>query len=70
MKDLINALTILLKYANDDRNPIHCEHDQLYIGCGITLDMVSKEDLEKLEELGIFWSESDDSFISFRFGSC
>ena len=70
MKDLIEALTILLKYANDDRNPIHCEHYQLYIGCGITLDMVSKEDLEKLDKLGIFWSESDDSFISFRFGSC
>ena len=70
MKDLIEALTILLKYANDDKKPIHCEHDELYIGCDITLDMVSKEDLEKLDELGIFWSESDDSFMSFRFGSC
>ena len=32
MKDLIEALQILLKYANDDRDPTHCEHDQLYVG--------------------------------------
>ena len=70
MKDLIEALTILLKYANDDRCPVHCEHDQLYIGCDITLDKVSEEDVKRLDELGIFWSESEDSFISFRFGSC
>lgn len=70
MKDLIEALTILLKYANNDRNPIHCEHDTMYIDAGITIDMVSKQDIDRLDELGIFWSESEDSFISFRFGSC
>jgi hypothetical protein len=70
MKDLIEALQIFLKYANDDRNPCHCEHDVLYIGSGIDLKMVSDEDLKRLDELGFFWSESDDSFISFRFGSC
>lgn len=70
MNDLIEALQILLKYANNDVNPTHCEHDQLYIGCGIELSMVSEEDIQRLDELGIFWSDSDDGFISFRFGSC
>ena len=70
MNDLIEALTILLKYANDDRYPIHCEHDTLYIGCDITLDKVCEEDVKRLEDLGILWSESGDRFISYRFGSC
>ena len=70
MKDLIEALQILLKYANDDRCPTHCEHDQLYIGCGIELEKVTKEDIDKLDELGFFWDEESDGFISFRFGSC
>ena len=33
MKDLIEALTILLKYGNP-AHPTHCEHDELTI-CGI-----------------------------------
>jgi len=70
MNDLILALQILVKYANDDYNPTHCEHDVLYICSGITKDKVSLEDIEKLDKLGIFWSNSEDSFISFRFGSC
>lgn len=70
MRDLIEALQILLKYSNDDRNPTHCEHDQLYVGCGIELDKVSREDIDRLDELGFFWSEEDNGFISFRFGSC
>jgi len=70
MKDLIEALQILLKYANDDRNPTHCEHDQLYVGCGIELKKVTKEDINRLDELGFFWSDEDEGFISFRFGSC
>lgn len=70
MKDLIQALQILLKYSNDDRNPTHCEHDQLYIGCGIELEKVTKEDVDKLDELGFFWDEESDGFISFRFGRC
>lgn len=70
MKDLIEALAILQKYANDDRCPTCCGHDTLYIGCDITLDKVSDDDVKRLDELGIFWSDSEDSFISFRFGSC
>lgn len=70
MKDLIKALQIFSKYANDDYNPVNCTHDQINIGCGIELDMVSDEDVKELDELGFFWSELDEGFISFRFGSC
>ena len=70
MKDLIEALQILLKYANDDRNPTGCEHDMLYVCCGIELEKVSFEDVEKLEELGFFWNEETDTFASYRYGSC
>jgi len=71
MKDLIKALQILLKYANDDRCPTHCEHDQLYIGAGIDeLEKISEEDINELDDLGFFWSDEDEGFISFRFGSC
>ena len=70
MKDLIEALQILLKYANDDRNPTHCEHDQLYVGCGIAYESLTKKDIDKLDELGFFWDEESEGFISFRFGSC
>lgn len=67
MKDLIEALTILLKYGNP-RNPTHCEHDELTI-CGIDPKKVSDEDKKKLDKLGFFESESDECFKSFRFGS-
>ena len=69
MKDLIEALTILSKYMSEDVfSPTHCEHDTLWI-VGVTKDDVSKKDLKRLKELGIFWSNDHDSFISFRFGS-
>jgi hypothetical protein len=70
MKDLIEALQIFLKYGNDDYAPTHCEHDVLYIGDGIELDEVSEEDIKKLDDLGFFWSDDHDGFISYRFGSC
>ena len=70
MKDLIKALQILLKYANDDRCPTNCEHDVLYIGCGIELEKVNEKDIKELDDLGFFWSDEDEGFISYRFGSC
>ena len=69
MKDLIKALQIFLKYADDDRWPTHCEHDVLYIGCGIELENVADEDIKKLDDLGFIWDDESDGFISFRFGS-
>lgn len=70
MKDLIKALQILLKYANNDYAPTHCEHGKLYIGCGIELEKVTEEDIKELDELGFFWDEESDGFMSFRFASC
>ena len=70
MKDLIEALQILSKYANDDPYPTNCSHDQLYVGCGIEIEKVSKKDIDKLDNLGFFWSKDLSGFISFRFGSC
>jgi len=69
VKDLIEALTLLLKYGNP-RNPTHCEHDVLTI-CGIDPDKVSDADKKTLDKLGFIVSDEDGDpcFISFRYGS-
>ena len=69
MKDLIEALQILLKYGNPSY-PTHCEHDILII-CGIDPSIVSVEDVKRLEELGfnIGGECEDDQFSSYRYGS-
>jgi len=67
MEDLIAALQIFLKYGNP-RNPTHCEHDEMRI-MGIAPEDVSKEDKDKLYELGFFVDESEDCFKSYRYGS-
>ena len=79
MKKLIEALNILLKYGNPDY-PFHCEHDQLNV-VGINPEDISKEDKEKLDELGFivqvdgeYDEDNEDyheesSIYSFRYGS-
>ena len=67
MSKLIEALQIFLKYGNPDY-PTHCEHDTLWI-VGYTQDDFTEEEIAKLDELGFFWSDEDESFQSFRFGS-
>lgn len=67
MKDLIEALTIFLKYKNV-YSPTHCEHDLLWI-MAVTQDEVSVEDTARLDALGFFYSEHDDSWQSYRYGS-
>lgn len=69
MKDLVEALTILLKYG-DPVNPLHCEHDELLV-CGIDPEKVSEADKKRLDELGFFVTEQygEKQFMSFRFGS-
>lgn len=69
MKNLIEALNILIKYG-DPPYPTHCEHDVLTI-CGIDPSDVSDEDKAKLDDLGFFVSKEDGdlSFKSFRYGS-
>jgi hypothetical protein len=65
MKDLIEALTIFMKY--DDGDNVSCDHDELFI-C-IDPSEVSEEDLKRLEELS-FEPNDVDGFSSHRFGSC
>lgn len=67
MEQLIEALTIFLKYGNP-YYPTHCEHDTLWI-CGINPDEVSDYDKTVLDSLGFFVDEDDNCFKSFRFGS-
>ena len=67
MKDLIEALTVFLKYKNEEW-PTHCEHDVMMIA-EVKKQEVSDEDLERLEELGFNWDPDEDCFMSFRFGS-
>jgi hypothetical protein len=71
MNDLIEALQILSKYGNY-LYPTHCEHEELTITPEICPDIVSREDIERLEELGFFVSEEggEKLFKSFKFGGC
>ena len=71
MKDLIEALQILLKYdTQESRSPTHCEHDYFYVA--IYYEHVSEEDMERLNVLGFFIDREygGEGFGSFRFGSC
>jgi hypothetical protein len=67
MSDLIEALTILLKYGNP-HNPTNCSHDMLTI-CGIVPDLVNDEDKAKLAHLGFNHDEQEGCFYSYRYGS-
>jgi len=67
MKDLIEALSIFLKYGNP-HNPTHCEHDELTVD--IDPKGVSAQDINRLDTLGFFADEQEPHFTSFRFGSC
>lgn len=68
MEKLIEALQIFLKYDNQ-QFPTHCEHDVLWICGNYDVDTMDSKDVEKLSELGFFWSEEDEAFKSFHFGS-
>jgi len=68
MKDLIEVLTILLKYG-DKSYPTHCEHDIMYLSCAVHPDEVSQEDKDRLNDLGFFVNEEFDCFSSFKYGS-
>ena len=69
MKDLIEALQILLKYANDIGFPIQCEHETLYIRAGINnLERIDEKDVKRLDELGFSWCKEAKGYMSTRFG--
>lgn len=71
MKDLIEALQIFAKYVTDDyyfKHPTHCEHDVLRI-MSVHKDQLTEDEQKRVEELGFFWDEGEDCYMSFRFGS-
>lgn len=67
LKDLIEALKIFLKYG-DEEYPTYCEHDVLLVTYDI--EGMSEEDINELEDLGFYWDEDREGFISFKYGSC
>lgn len=67
MKKLIQALEIFAKYQ-DLEYPTNCEHDELVIA-GITFEEVSEEDRELLDKLDFFWSDENEGWTSFKYGS-
>lgn len=67
MEKLIKALQIFLKYKNEEW-PTNCSHNVLAI-MNIDVSEVSIEDIKELDGLGFFWSDSEECFISFHFGS-
>ena len=67
MDDLIEALQIFAKYKKE-KWPTHCEHDTLHV-MAIGRDELSEDDAARVGELGFLWSDEDDGYISFRFGS-
>lgn len=66
MKDLIEALTIMMKHG-DTYNPTHCGHDELHV-YPKSMEF-TKSELFRLDQLG-FFPNDDEGFMSFRFGSC
>lgn len=66
MTQLIEALQIFLKYADEDY-PTGCEHDVLYVY--VDPDVVTQEDVEKLEELGFSPAQFGGAFESTKYGS-
>ncbi len=66
MKDLIQALTLL--NSHNPRCQTHCNHDTLLV-LGVDANNIPREDLEPLDELGFHWSNEDDCFRSYRWGS-
>jgi len=81
MKDLIEALQILLKYG-DSYAPVNCCHDELVICCIDEPADITPEDVSRLKELGfeiqiegVYDDENEytpeySKIYSYRFGSC
>lgn len=67
MQDLVKALNIFVKYSHN-QYPTHCENYELKV-TAVTPDEVSEEDTKELAELGFFVHDTEDCFVSYRFGS-
>lgn len=60
---IIDILKILSKYEISENYPIWAEHD--IIGFYINPDIISEEDLEVLEKLGVFYNYEYESLTMF-----
>lgn len=67
MGELIKALLIFQKYQNLDY-PTSCDHDYLCV-VGIRKTEMTEEDTNTVIELGFYWSDHYDSWVSTKFGS-
>jgi hypothetical protein len=67
MNELIEALTIMRKYANPEQ-PTNCTHDLLQV-C-VDPGLVSPADLARLEGLHFYPDSDGMGFYSTWFGSC
>jgi hypothetical protein len=67
MDDLIEALQIFRKYTDCDY-PVHCMQGTMLI-MEVDEVEVSQSDMYRLETLGFYWSEHEDCFVSYKFGS-
>lgn len=71
MNKLIESLTIFSKYFDADQDyPTHCEHDTLMLKVANNDKVISYEDRMRLGDLGWYYSESNECWCSFYFGSC
>lgn len=61
--DYAEAFTIMAKYATNDYASVAVEHDIIYAGHDV--ESVTREDLERLEELG--WTIDDDLECFYHF---
>lgn len=65
--DLIEALQIMARHADNTDRPLHCEHDELFVGADPRL--FTTAELERLQELGFRALYGEYCFHSYRFGS-
>ena len=69
MKDLIEVLTIFLKYGPDKEWPTYCGYEKIYFTTEVRPDELSSEDHVRLEELRVLWDDEEEVWYSMRFGS-
>ena len=67
MKDLIEALQIFAKYSTT-KWPTNCSHDLLAI-MEVDRSQLTDSEHKRVEELGFIWDDSEEVYISYKFGS-
>lgn len=65
MQRMIEICNILLQYVDPHIEPYHFWSDHDVIGFIVDPDLISQTHMERLRELGVFYSEEYDSLIIF-----